>query len=179
MELIEKHNLKECPPDCDRCIGACPTKSLSAPYTMNMATCVSRLTTSNDQNSYDDATNSQIGGWIYGCDACQDACPMNRNKWSAADDFPGLAAIGEFLTPEKILDMSYQEIESALSRKFFYIDKKSLWRWKLNAINAAVNDYKSEYAARIENAAFDERPIVREHAKRALEKLSALNPKKI
>jgi epoxyqueuosine reductase len=174
MELVETHSLKECPTDCDRCISACPTKSLSMPYTMNMATCVSRLTTSNDPNSYDDATNGQIGNWIYGCDACQEACPMNHNKWSDADDFPELAKIGEFLPPEKILAMSYEEIERRLSRKFFYINGESLWRWKLNAINAMQNDYRSEYADCIKNALKDEYPIVRERAEHAMEKLGII-----
>ncbi|GHS85005.1 Fe-S oxidoreductase [Synergistales bacterium] len=171
MELTERHDLKECPSDCNRCIKACPTKSLSMPYTMNMATCVSKLTTSNDQNSYDDATNGQIGAWIYGCDACQDACPMNRDKWSEADDFPGLEDLSPFLSPEKILAATYEEIERVLSRKFFYINKESLWRWKLNAINAMVNDYRNVFAPLIENALRDEYPIVRERAKRALEKI--------
>jgi epoxyqueuosine reductase len=81
MELIENHSLQKCPVDCNKCIKACPTKSLSKPYTMNMATCVSRLTTSNEMVSYDDTVNRQIGKRIYGCDVCQDVCPMNKDKW--------------------------------------------------------------------------------------------------
>ncbi|MFP3155210.1 hypothetical protein LQZ18_12460 [Lachnospiraceae bacterium ZAX-1] len=61
MQLIGSHNLKECPPHCTECRKACKTKSLHAPYTMNMATCVSRYTTSNDPVSYDDEINRQIG----------------------------------------------------------------------------------------------------------------------
>jgi epoxyqueuosine reductase len=174
MELIGSHSLEECPEDCNRCIKSCPTKSLSRPYTMSMATCVSRLTTSNDKNSYDDTTNSQIGKRIYGCDVCQDICPINRKaKWGGTDDFPGLARIAEYLSPEKILTMRYAEIERQLSPKFFYINKESLWRWKLNAINAMQNDYQWEYADYIEDALHDEDeyPIVRDKAKYVLEKL--------
>jgi epoxyqueuosine reductase len=95
-----------------------------------MATCVSRLTTSNDLTDYDEATNKNLGLWIYSCDACQDVCPMNRGKWAGGDDFPGLEDIGARLLPEKILEMGYAEIERALTPKFFYIKSGSLWRWK-------------------------------------------------
>ncbi|MDR1132563.1 MAG: hypothetical protein LBL05_00280, partial [Synergistaceae bacterium] len=121
MESIEKPSFKECPADCDRCIKACPTKSLSKPYTMNLATCVSRLTTSNDAASYDDTVNRQIGKRIYGCDVCQDVCPMNKDKWENKDIFPELNGIERFLSPEAILDLSYEEIENNLAQKFFYI----------------------------------------------------------
>jgi epoxyqueuosine reductase len=139
IEPLEKNPLPECPSNCDRCIKACPTQSLNAAYTMNMATCVSRLTNQNDTAVYDDETNRKMGCWIYGCDVCQDVCPMNKNKWQELDDFPGMAALAENLPPEKILAMSYEEIEQKLSKKFFYIKKEALGRWKLNAERAIKN----------------------------------------
>ncbi|MDR3218427.1 MAG: hypothetical protein LBU22_05510 [Dysgonamonadaceae bacterium] len=174
MELIEKPSLVECSVNCNKCIKACPTKSLSSPYTMNMVTCVSRLSTSNDMVSYDDETNKQMGGWIYGCNVCQEVCPMNKNKWEHKDVFPGLADIQQFLSPVQIINLSYEEIENYLTPKFFYIKKESLWRWKLNAINMMVNEYKEEYMAPIQHALEDKYEIVREMARRALEKISML-----
>jgi epoxyqueuosine reductase len=171
MELTESHSLGECPADCNKCIKACPTKSLSRPYTMNMATCVSRLTTSNDMVSYDDIINRQIGKRIYGCDVCQDVCPMNKDKWESRDIFPGLSDIERFLSPAAILNLSYEEIENRLATKFFYIKKDSLWRWRLNAINAMVNNYKDGYKTHIKNALDDRYEIVRATARRALESL--------
>ncbi|MDR1320969.1 MAG: epoxyqueuosine reductase [Gracilibacteraceae bacterium] len=156
MELKGDHSLPECPAGCDRCIAACPTKSLSSPYTMNMGTCVSRLTASNDPPSGDCEINRQLGGWIYGCDVCQDVCPMNRGKWTDDDDFPGLMELGESLAPEKILAMDYEKIARKLMPKFFYIDKEHLWKWKLNAINAILNDSANIHKERISAMLTDE-----------------------
>jgi epoxyqueuosine reductase len=173
MELIETHSLPKCPAGCDRCIKACPTKSLSKPYMMDMATCVSRLTTSNSAAAYDDTKSRQIGARMYGCDICQDVCPMNKDKWEQTDVFPGLSDLERFLSPAAVLDLSYAEIEDHLAAKFFYIKKESLWRWKLNAINALVNDYTDGGEALIKNALNDEYEIVREKAKWALGKITA------
>ncbi|MHB9291030.1 putative Epoxyqueuosine reductase [Hollandina sp. SP2] len=171
MDLIETHSLPECSVDCNRCIKVCPTKSLSKPYTMNMATCVSRLTTSNEAELYDDATNHQIGKRMYGCDACQDICPMNKNKWESKDSFPDLDSISKVLSPVTILTLSYEEIEKTLMAKFFYIKKENLWKWKLNAINAMVNNYHVGYDIHIRYALEDTYEIVREKAQWALKKI--------
>jgi epoxyqueuosine reductase len=175
MELVGKHSLPECSTECNKCIKACPTKFLSEPYTMNMATCVSRLTTSNDIDSYDDRTNRQIGKRIYGCDVCQDVCPMNKNKWESKDIFPGLNNLSNFLSPVDILNLNYDEIEKNLSTKFFYIKKENLWRWKLNAINAMINNYKVDYYVYIQHSLNDKNEIVREKAQWALEKIKQKN----
>jgi epoxyqueuosine reductase len=175
MELLEKYSLPECPADCNRCIKACPTKSLSRPYTMNMVTCVSRLTTSNDAEAYDDTTNWQIGKKIYGCDVCQDVCPMNKDKWESKDTFPNLSNLSNFLSPVVILNSSYEEIEKNLSARLFYIKKENLWRWKLNAINAMVNNYKEGYDIHIQHSLEDKYEIVREKARWALERIKRTN----
>jgi epoxyqueuosine reductase len=138
---------------------------------MNMATCVSRLSTSNDMVSYNDETNRQMGGWIYGCNVCQEVCPMNKNKWEHKDIFPGLADIQQFLSPVQINNLSYEEIETYLTPKFFYIKKESLWRWKVNAINVMVNEYNEEYMIHIQHALEDKYEILQETASWALKKL--------
>jgi epoxyqueuosine reductase len=138
---------------------------------MNMATCVSRLTSSNEMVSYDDAVNRQIGRRIYGCDVCQDVCPMNSGKWENKDVFPGLKELERFLPPVAILNMSYEEIGKYLAPKFFYIKRENLWRWKLNAINAMANNYKAGYEASFKNALGDKYEIVRDMAQWALDKI--------
>lgn len=168
MELISSPGLRECPPNCDQCIQACPTKSLFQPYAMNPGTCVSRLTTAQEPLAYDRRRDQSLGTWLYGCDACQDACPMNKDMWEETDDFPGLNALGEHLLPERVLAMEYGEIKERLLPKFFYIREESLWRWKLNAIHVMVNEYQEAYAPYLVNALRDEYPPVREKAQCAL-----------
>jgi epoxyqueuosine reductase len=172
MELIQKPKPLQCGTNCNKCIAACPTKSLSAPFTMNMANCISRLTTSNDLISYDEQTNKQMGGWIYGCNACQEVCPINKNSWEDEDIFPGLIELEKFLSPEQIMKLTYAQIQKDLMPKFFYINKDSLWRWKLNAINVMVNEFKPEYKAAIEAGLKDENEIVRQTAKQACDTIA-------
>ncbi|MDR3322464.1 MAG: hypothetical protein LBS93_08445 [Synergistaceae bacterium] len=170
MELLFSPSLPECPTNCDRCVHACPVNSLSSAYTMNMATCISRITTSNERAPVDDATNKKIGRWIYGCDVCQDVCPMNAGKWNSDDAFPDLGELGKFLSPEKILGMTSDEIEHLLARKFFYIKKEFLFKWKLNAINSMINDLAQDAEPHLRRALSDENELVREHARLALGK---------
>ena len=79
MSLSQESDEKPCPPGCEECFKACPTGSLSAPFTMNMATCVSNLNSFTDSTTIDDeAANKLSGSWLYGCDVCQDSCPINQ-----------------------------------------------------------------------------------------------------
>ena len=62
---------------CTRCMDACPTKALEAPFRLNSGRCLSYLTI-----EYRGELPSDIGQKmdrkIYGCDECQHACPWNR-----------------------------------------------------------------------------------------------------
>ncbi len=69
--------------NCTRCIDACPTGALSAPYTLDARKCTSYLTIESREATPERNIEmaSQRGGWIFGCDACMNACPWNsRNK---------------------------------------------------------------------------------------------------
>ncbi len=69
--------------NCTRCIDACPTGALSAPYALDARRCTSYLTIESREATPERNIEmaSQRGGWIFGCDACMNACPWNsRNK---------------------------------------------------------------------------------------------------
>ncbi|MNP67462.1 hypothetical protein D3C76_1632990 [compost metagenome] len=59
-----------------------------------------------------------------------------------------------------------------LQKKFWYIPKDDVWKWKVNAINAMINNYKEEYKASIYDALEDSHEKVREMADFAIKKLS-------
>lgn len=75
LEYIAAHNIRPCAQTCELCVSACPTKSLKAPYMMCRNTCVSCLTTWDGWDLTKEPLRDKFGKWIYGCDACQDACP--------------------------------------------------------------------------------------------------------
>jgi epoxyqueuosine reductase len=73
----------ELPPDapvaeqcgsCRRCLEACPTGALVDFGVLDARRCISHATTS---NSGVPADVPALSGWLYGCDACQQACPFN------------------------------------------------------------------------------------------------------
>ncbi|MGQ9846881.1 MAG: tRNA epoxyqueuosine(34) reductase QueG [Bacteroidales bacterium] len=65
-----------CPPNCTRCIDACPTKAFVKPYVLNASQCVSYLTVENNEATFPIANPTT---YIAGCDICQMVCPFNYN----------------------------------------------------------------------------------------------------
>ena len=62
---------------CTRCITACPTGALVAPGVLNAPTCISFHTIEN-RGSIPRELRHLFGDWIFGCDDCQEVCPVNR-----------------------------------------------------------------------------------------------------
>lgn len=172
LEAIETPTLRDCPENCNRCVKACPTASLSQPYTMNPMSCVSFLTTFGGRDLPHDPHSEQFGCWVYGCDACQDVCPMNKKCWQGTEEFPALKELSRQISLEKILKMDYDFLEQVMQPKFWYIDKKDVWKWKVNAINVMVNNYQEQYKDSIYAACNDSHEKVREMARWAIGKLN-------
>jgi len=172
LENIEVPTLRACSEKCDLCIKACPTASLSQPYTMNPSSCISCLTTFEGRDLPNEKFNAKMGGWVFGCDVCQDVCPMNRGRWNETEEFHDLDELSQHISLEKIVRMDYTFLEQVMSPKFWYIKKDDVWKWKTNAINVMVNEYKDQYKECIYDACNDSSEKVREMAQWAIKKLN-------
>ena len=69
---------------CTRCLDACPTQAITAPYQLDASRCISYLTIEH-AGPIDPALQRQMGDWVYGCDVCQDVCPHNRQPPETTD----------------------------------------------------------------------------------------------
>jgi epoxyqueuosine reductase len=81
---------------CRRCIDACPTGALVAPYRMDATKCISYLTIEHKGPIAEELMEG-MGRQVFGCDICQDVCPWNRKAPLSAD--PDLEPRDELVNP--------------------------------------------------------------------------------
>jgi epoxyqueuosine reductase len=81
---------------CRRCIDACPTDALIAPYQMDATRCIAYLTIEH-KGPIAEGLMEVVGRQVFGCDICQDVCPWNRKAPIGTD--PGLEARPELVNP--------------------------------------------------------------------------------
>lgn len=62
---------------CTRCIDACPTDAIIAPYVVDGSKCISYYTIELKENIPQEV-KGKFDDWVFGCDVCQDVCPWNR-----------------------------------------------------------------------------------------------------
>lgn len=62
---------------CTRCIDACPTDAIVAPYSVDGSRCISYLTIEL-KNELPTEFKGKMDNWMFGCDICQDVCPWNK-----------------------------------------------------------------------------------------------------
>lgn len=75
----------KCPPDCRRCIEACPSRALYEPFRLNAGKCLAFnafFTNAERGDGLSDDIPPEIrphmGQQVHGCDLCQEACPRNQ-----------------------------------------------------------------------------------------------------
>ena len=135
-----------CPEKCLACVRACPSKAMTGAFEMDRHRCVAQMTFNPRSFPADDPeTWEQMGTWMYGCDVCQDVCPMNKAKLTEEEDFPLSDQFEELLKPENVLEMSEETYKNILNQRYFYIGEDDLWLWKCNALRVMINEGDKKY----------------------------------
>lgn len=153
---------------CTRCIDACPTGAITAPYQLDARRCIAYLTIEH-KGAIPLEYRHAIGDRLYGCDECLDVCPWNhwahqtREAKFAARPLPDLTAL---------LRWSQEEFDDKLAGT--PIRRLGLPRWKRNTCVVLGNigttaDIPHLQAAADSDATED--GLVREHALWAIEQI--------
>lgn len=95
---------------CTRCIEACPTGAIAAPFVIDANRCIAYHTIENRSQQLPEEIARSLQGWVAGCDICQDVCPWNQRFAKETDvvDFqpypenlaPTLSELAEISEPE-------------------------------------------------------------------------------
>ena len=162
--------LPACNEDCKKCIKSCPTKALRGSLSMDRCKCITHLQF-NKKDSLDENTGSQMGLWLYGCDACQDVCPLNKDKFTESEEFPLLEEFEEYLRLEHILEMDEDTYINIIYPRFWYAGKDGLWLWKRNVLRIMINSGEKMYHSMIKKCCSHADSRIRETAQRGCNKL--------
>jgi len=101
---------------CRRCLEACPTNALFAPYQMDATKCISYLTIEH-RGPIAPELMSGMGRQVFGCDICQDVCPWNSPRRTPVSGDPELEPRRELVNPalEALAAMDEKAFEEAFN----------------------------------------------------------------
>jgi epoxyqueuosine reductase len=150
---------------CTRCIDACPTGALVAPYQMDASLCISYLTIEK-RGAIAEPLRSQMGRQVFGCDICQDVCPWNRRAPVSED--AELAVRSELVNPALAW---LAELDAEGFRSLFR--QSPVQRTKLSGLlrNVAIamgNTGLASYVPKLQQWAASPEPVLAEAAQWAL-----------
>ena len=155
--------------ECSRCITACPTGAIVAPYQLDARRCISYLTIEL-KDSIPIELRSLIGNRIFGCDDCQLVCPWNR--FSEATEETGFALDPQFAAPPLVSLLAWNEDQFLRNTAGTALRRITHVQWLRNVAVALGNGPRDKAAV----SALTERlahpsAMVREHVVWALAQL--------
>ena len=102
---------------CTKCIDACPTEAIIAPYVVDGSKCISHLTIELKDAILPDQFKGKMDNWMFGCDVCQDVCPWNK--------FGKINQEKRFKPRAQLLDLNQQDWEDLDKETFQLLFKNS------------------------------------------------------
>jgi epoxyqueuosine reductase len=154
---------------CRRCLDACPTGALIAPYRMDATRCIAYLTIER-RGAISENLMEGMGRQVFGCDICQDVCPWNRKAPVTADS--ELAARAQLVNPalEALAAMDQAEFERQFNGS--PVRRAGFMGLQRNVAIAMGNSGQRRFAPWLENWAEAAGEGLRAAARWALKRLS-------
>ena len=164
LPLLPDPPVKKSCGTCVRCIDTCPTGAIVAPYVVDNTRCISYQTIEN-RGPIPRELRPRMLDWVFGCDICQEVCPVNRKEQPTGESSfarPGLGLVD--LT--EILKMSDKQFHNRFAGTPIMRAKRvGLQR---NACVALGNSKDTHAVAALAGALAADESLVRGHAAWAL-----------
>ncbi|NQW23661.1 MAG: tRNA epoxyqueuosine(34) reductase QueG [SAR202 cluster bacterium] len=163
--------LKKTCGSCVRCIDDCPTGAIVAPYIVDNARCISYQTIEN-RGVIPLAMRPLIGDLIFGCDICQDVCPVNRKAALPLQPIAAAESVGASgqLSLTEILAMTEEEFRTRFQGTSIMRAKRV--GLQKNACVALGNNRDAVGVLVLISALDADEPLVRGHAAWALGRIA-------
>jgi epoxyqueuosine reductase len=155
---------------CSRCMTACPTNAIFAPFQLDARLCISYLTIEL-KGSIPRELRPAIGNRIYGCDDCVAACPWN--KFAREGNLMKQHARRDLEQPDliELLQLDDARFKSRFAGSPILRTKR---RGLLRNVCVALGNTGDEAALpHLRKAATDAEPLISEHANWAIEQIGA------
>ena len=154
---------------CVRCLEACPTRAITAPFQLDARRCLSYLTIEL-KGAIPVELRPAIGNRIFGCDDCLAVCPWNR-----------FAQEGRLMREHARPDLAMPDLvellqlaEAGFKSRFAGTPiLRTKWRGLLRNVCVALGNVGDKSALpHLQKAASDREPLIAEHARWAMKEIS-------
>ena len=179
LDLEPDLPLKKTCGSCVRCIDACPTGAIVAPYIVDNTRCISYLTIEH-RGPIPVELRPKMLDWVFGCDICQDVCPVNRNSpigdsaiWKQQPDGETSPAYPDTLDLVDLLRITEEEFRQRFKGSpILRAKREGLQR---NACIALGNRGDPSAVPALNDALAHDSPLVRGHAAWALGQIGTVD----
>jgi epoxyqueuosine reductase len=156
--------------NCSRCLTACPTNAITAPFQLDARKCISYLTIEL-KGSIPIEFRRAIGNRIYGCDDCLAVCPWNR---FAREGKLMKAHAREDLAAPDLLELLSLDNDGFKARFAHSPILRTKRRGLLRNVCVALGNVGDATALpALEKSTHDAEPLIAEHARWAMEAIEA------
>jgi len=156
---------------CTRCLAACPTHAITAPFQLDARKCISYLTIEL-KGSIPVEFRRAIGNRIYGCDDCLAVCPWNR--FARAGNLMQPHARADSLAAPDLLELLALDDAGFKARFAGTPMLRTKRRGILRNVGVALGNVGDETALpHLERATHDREPLIAEHARWAIGEIEA------
>ena len=136
VEFVYDNPVKNYCGTCTKCIDSCPTQALYDAKKIDASKCISYLTIELKDELLPNEFKNKMNNWMYGCDICQDVCPINARTKPNTEI--------EFQPKNEILNFTKKDWEELNKETFDVIFKNSaVKRTKFSGLQRNISFIKN------------------------------------